>query len=131
MSLRAMNVKWLAIGFAIFVVLVILFADLGYLQGALAALHEFPFGDKIGHFLLIGILCFLIISSLIQAYPSWNPKWIAFAAIFALAVVFTLEEASQGPIRGRHASLGDLSANYAGILYFGILALRVNKKRKP
>jgi VanZ family protein len=122
--------KWLAILFTLFIFLIILFADLGLLEGPIDVMDSLPFGDKIGHFLLIGMLSFLIISSLIQALPKWDPKRVAIVASLILLFIFTVEEASQGPIRGRDASLADLSANYAGILFFGCIAFMVNKKRR-
>jgi hypothetical protein len=122
--------KWLTILFALFILAVILLADFGYLEKPLRIMHSFPLGDKIGHFVLIGILSFLVISSLIQALPGDAPKHVALNAGLMLAFVFTVEEVSQVPIRGRDASMADLSANYAGILVFSLLAWASNKKRR-
>jgi len=122
--------KWLAILFTLFILLIILFADLGFLNGPQRVMKSLPFGDKIGHFALIGTLSFLVISSLIQALPQQDPKQVAVIAGLILLFIFTVEEASQGPIRGRDASLADLSANYAGILVFSYLAWISNNKRR-
>lgn len=124
-----MNIKWLAFLFALFILAIIVFADLGLLRPLLFLISRVDYLDKVLHFLLIGTLTFLTSSALVEAFPSLNPKWVLLSAIFILAVVFTLEEISQGPIRGRDASWEDLAANYAGILVFGGLAwLRVRKR---
>ena len=122
--------KWLTILFTLFIFLIILFADLGFLGGPFRIIDSLPFGDKIGHFMLIGMLSFLIISSLFQAFPARDPKRMAIAAGLLLLFVFTVEEASQWPIAGRDASLADLLANYAGIVFFGCIAFFVDKKRR-
>lgn len=121
--------KWLAALFAVFILAVILLADFGYLREPLAALHAFPFGDKLGHFGLIGILSFLVISSSIQAVPARGPGLVAAVTGLILLVIFTAEEASQVRIHGRDASLADLSANWAGIVAFGFLAWLTNRAR--
>ena len=124
-----MNIKRLAFFFALFILTIILLADLGFLRPVLFLVSRVDYLDKILHFLLIGTLTFLVSSALVEALPSLNPKWVLLSAVFILAVVFTLEEISQGPIRGRDASWEDLAANYAGILVFGGLAwLRVRKR---
>jgi hypothetical protein len=124
-----LNIKWLAFLFALFILAIIVFADLGLLRPLLFLISRVEYLDKVLHFLLIGTLAFLTSSALVEALPSLNPKWVLLSATFLLAVVFTLEEISQGPIRGRDASWADLAANYAGILIFGGLAwLRVRKR---
>jgi VanZ family protein len=124
-----LNIKRLAFFFALFILTIILLADLGFLRPVLFLVSRVDYLDKILHFLLIGTLTFLVSSALVEALPSLNPKWVLLSAVFILAVVFTLEEISQGPIRGRDASWADLAANYAGILVFGGLAwLRVRKR---
>ncbi|MHB8776548.1 MAG: VanZ family protein [Anaerolineales bacterium] len=122
--------KRFAILFAIFLAAVILLADLGYMEVEIRILNMFPFGDKIVHFLLIGILDFLLTASLIQTLPSRSPIWVAVSVAFFLAVVFTIEEASQGSIRGRYASWKDLFANYTGIIFFGFMAWFLNRRPK-
>jgi VanZ family protein len=124
-----LNIKRLAIVFALFLFAIIFLADLGFLRPVLFLVSRVDYLDKILHFLLIGTLTFLVSSALVEALPSLNPKWVLLSAVFILAVVFTLEEISQGPIRGRDSSWADLAANYAGILVFGGLAwLRVRKR---
>lgn len=123
--------KWLTVVFAFFLTTIIILADLGYMQGRLRLLHSIPYGDKLGHFLLVGVLSFLLTASLLQAHPSRDPAWIAVSVGLILGFIFTVEEASQAFIRGREASFKDLFANYAGIIFFGFLAWILNGKRAP
>ncbi len=118
-----------AILFAVFVAALILLTDLGYLRVLLYIIHRIPLADKAVHFFVMGLLTFFVAASLLEAFPSRSPLWVTAACMFFFAVVFTVEEISQGPIRGRDASLEDLAANYAGILFFGCLAWLRNRKR--
>ncbi len=121
----------LAFLYTAFLILVIALADLGFLRAPMRHLNMVPHGDKLMHFLLIGILAFLIVGSAIQSLPSMNPKRVALIAGLVIALVFTVEEYSQNFYRGRNASWKDLLANYAGILFFGFVAWAYDKKRKP
>ena len=51
--------KWLTVLFTLFIILIIILADMGKL-GMLALLYRVPFADKVGHFILYGILVLLI-----------------------------------------------------------------------
>ena len=68
----------------------------------------------------------LVTFSLIQELPKQDPRRVAILAAIVLALIFGLEEASQGPIQGRDANILDLAANYAGIGCFGWLAWWMN-----
>jgi hypothetical protein len=48
--------KWLALVFSVFILAVIVGADMGTLLHAIRALYDFPNGDKVGHFVLFGLL---------------------------------------------------------------------------
>jgi hypothetical protein len=62
--------KWAAaVLFALFILLVIILADMGQL-GVFGFLNRIPYGDKVGHFLLYGILTLLIDLSLFRSLPS-------------------------------------------------------------
>ena len=50
--------RW-AIIFGLFMVLIIILADTGH-RGALPKVYDFPYGDKVGHFTLFGLLSFVI-----------------------------------------------------------------------
>ena len=122
-------IKTAAIIFSIFILCVIVFADLGYLRRPLYLMHKIPYGDKLGHFVLIGTLACLVIASAIQTRPDWNPNMTAIISALILAVIFSVEEASQVFFQDRHAGWKDLVANYAGIIAFGLFAWYTHKKR--
>ena len=51
---------FLAAGFFLFIAAIIVLADQGRLPGIIAALYDFPNGDKVGHFFLMGGLSLLV-----------------------------------------------------------------------
>lgn len=125
-----MKLKWLAIAFTIFIVVVIVLADLGRLRFLFWILGRFENLDVLLHFVLIGTLTFLVTASLLQTFPNKNLNMIVLASILFFLIVFTIEEVSQLHIRGRSFSVKDLAANYLGILVFGFLAWWKYGRRK-
>jgi polysaccharide biosynthesis protein VpsQ len=116
------KIRWLAVSFAVFIAIIIILADLGYLQPILWFVHEVENLDKVLHFLLIGTLTYLVSAGLIESFPYKNAKQIILGTIIFLLLFFTMEEFSQVGIRERSFSLIDLAANYLGILVFGFFA---------
>ncbi len=116
--------------FAVFILTVILLADTGRMPGILQFVHAIPFGDKLGHFLLIGILSFLLCKTAVRAFPHKQPQQVAALVCLGLAVVFGVEEASQSLIRVRNASFLDLLADWAGIALFGWLSVHFDHLHK-
>ncbi len=115
--------------FTLFLFALIVLADMGKLEFLLWIMNRFPLGDKIAHFFLVGILSFLVNRTVMRLLsPGQSPKWILMIATLVLLVIFTIEEISQIPIMNRDASLSDLAANYAGILFFAFLAWQTGKK---
>lgn len=112
--------KLLAAAFFLFLLLVAYWADTDSMPKILGAMLEIPYGDKIGHFVLYGILAYL----LTVAMPfrrvkilRWNlPLGLVLAAGFA-----SLEEISQLFFANRTASFIDLFSGYSGILAAVIL----------
>lgn len=113
--------KWLTLIFFVFIAAVVVAADEGRLPALIVALYAFPAGDKVGHFVLFGLLAFLLGLSLPLAGP---PRpWLTLAAAgMVLAVLVGAEEWSQSYFANRHASWADLASSYAGILSFTCLA---------
>lgn len=118
--------KWLTFLFTLFIVLIILLADLGKL-GILRIVNQIPFGDKIGHFALYGILTLLLDSTFIRSLPNRSPKLIIFLAGLTLVLIIGLEEYSQQFFAERTFDLVDLSFSYLGVGFFSRMALRMNK----
>jgi VanZ family protein len=105
--------KILAIIFTIFIIIIILLADTGRL-GFVAPLYDFPYGDKVGHFILFGFLTFLIILTVLRSHRYTNPKRIAVYWALFLALLITVEEFSQTYFASRTFDLLDLSFSYLG-----------------
>ncbi len=102
--------KYLAAAFAIFILAVVLLADQGRLPGFLYALYDFPYGDKLGHFLLMGGLALLANLALGQRSPR-----LRLLVTLGIAALVALEELSQELFLTRHADLLDLAASLCGI----------------
>ena len=88
-----------------------------------------PYGDKIGHFVLMGVLSFLANLMLsARSFQIWKFRYL-LGSLVVLAIV-TLDEISQIFIRGRSFDLTDLTADYSGIFLFGELARFIYEKGK-
>jgi VanZ family protein len=119
--------KWLAILFALIIILIIVLADLGTLPSYLQFWNDLPYGDKAGHFILYGILTLLVDLALFRSLPYRSRKWLAVTSGLILAVLIGLEEFSQQYFDNRTSSLKDLAASYLGVIFFSWLALRVRR----
>ena len=118
-----MLIKWAAILFALFILLIIVLADAGRL-GVLVFLNRIPFGDKAGHFILYGILTLLINLSLFRSFPSLPRMRIILSTGVVLAILIGLEEFSQQFFAKRSFDLVDLAFSYLGVIFFSWLALK-------
>ena len=118
--------KWLAGSFTLFIIVIIVLADTGNL-GILKIVNRIPYGDKVGHFILYGILTLLIDLTLFGSFPIRSPKLVAIVAGLILALLIGLEEFSQQYFAERTFSLRDLIASYLGVIFFSWLALRIKK----
>jgi VanZ family protein len=118
--------KWLTILFIVFIIVVIVFANNGKL-GSLHFIYDFPNGDKAGHFILFGILAFLLDLTVFQALPYADRKRVAVMIGLILALLIGLEEFSQKFIPERTCSLFDLLASCVGVFFFSWLALKTKR----
>ena len=117
--------KWLTFLFAGFIILIIVLADKGILSHYLGFVYDFPYGDKAGHFILYGILTFLINLTLFRSVPPQSRKLLAVKTGLILALLIGLEEFSQQFFANRTFSLLDLSFSYLGVVCFSWLALKI------
>jgi len=112
----------LALLFLLFILLIIVAADMGVLASYLGFIYDFPGGDKAGHFILYGILSFL----LARAFP--RPArlgGLSTPIVTLLLLVFAaLEEYSQKFFATRTYDLVDLTFSFLGILVGTWLASR-------
>ncbi len=114
--------KLAAFLFLVFIFLVILAADRGTIPPFLRALYRFPGGDLAGHFLLYGILAYL----LARAFPRRLQMGGFSLAVSSLWVsgLALAEELSQFFFPLRTPDLLDLACGLLGILLTDRLAFR-------
>jgi polysaccharide biosynthesis protein VpsQ len=98
----------LSLGFVAFIVFS---ADEGSMPIFIKHLYDYPNGDKLGHFLLMGSLAFVVALALPE---SWKLR-----GLLVLAGLLTLEECSQMFFPHRTFDLLDLACSLAGIAFFG------------
>ncbi len=120
--------KYTAVLFTIFIVVVVILADTGNLPRCLIMVYDFPGGDKLGHFILFGLLNFFITRAALSAFPSRSPVLVAFSAGLILALFVAAEEYSQNFFRLRTPDMIDLLAGYTGMLIGGRVALKYSQR---
>jgi len=107
---------------------IIFLADLRGTQYLLDFVRNIPFGDKIGHFFLMGILSLLVnLTFSVRNIAVWKLNYLLGSLI--VLVIVTLEEFSQKFIRGRSFDLFDLAVDYLGIFIFGEIARYIYQRR--
>ena len=116
-----MKLKWLTGIYALILVLIVFLADRKSSQFLFRPIRNMPYGDKAGHFLLMGLFSLILNLALsCKKVKIWKLNLLVGSLIVALVV--TLEEFSQIFIRYRSFDLTDLFFDYAGIFLFGQLA---------
>ena len=116
--------KWLTFFFALFIILIIIIADLGKLD-ILGFINQIPYIYNAGHFILYGILTLLLNLTFIRALHARSPKLIVATIGLILALIIGLEEYSQQFFENRTYDLVDLTFSYLGVVFFSWVALRI------
>jgi len=114
--------------FSILIVATVIGADVGRLPRPVDYLYHIPGGDKVGHFILFGILSFLLNKSAVLLFPTRDTLRIILTTSLLLSIVIGLEEWSQSLFPSRTMSIVDLAASYAGVATFAFLAYRTSQK---
>jgi polysaccharide biosynthesis protein VpsQ len=123
-----MRLKWLTIIYALFLVMLVYLASQKQYLFLFRFVRRTPHADKVGHFLLMGLLSFLVnLAFSCKRMKVGRAQLLTGSLLVALVV--TLEELSQIFLRYRSFDLTDLAFDYAGILLFGLLACRVMRFR--
>ncbi|WP_069470322.1 VanZ family protein [Candidatus Marithrix sp. Canyon 246] len=122
-----MNMKLITIFYVCFILFVIALANQGELGILAVIVYEVPYTDKLGHFILMGLLAFFLNLSLKCSTISILNSTFLKGSIIILILV-TLEEISQLLVETRTFDLMDLFADYLGIFVFGRLALYFNAR---
>ncbi len=119
--------KYWAVFFGVFMVAIVALADTGHL-GKLWLIYSFPGGHWVGHFVLFGLLGFVIELSLFEEYPSSDRKKLAIVTGLIVALFVGIEEFSQRFLPTRHSSPFDFFFSCFGIAFFSWLAIRLKRK---
>lgn len=106
--------------FALFIIAIIIGANADVLPLPLKRLTGFPGGDKAGHFILFGILSFLLNKSALVLHPKREPVRLVLTVSLLLAILIGLEEWSQSLFPARTMSFSDLFASYGGVFVFAL-----------
>ena len=97
---------------------IVALADIRETQFLFRFIQQLPFGDKIGHFTLMGMFSLVVNLALsARTIRIWKLNYLLGSSVVLLIV--TIEEVSQIYVRGRTFDAGDLLADAAGILIFG------------
>lgn len=119
--------KALSVIFLVFILAVIVLADVGELPLSIRALYRFPYGDKVGHFILFGLLNFFLTRAFLSSQPNPRRKRVAVSTGLILALFIALEEWSQQFFSTRTFDLLDLTASFLGVLVGGWVAWKMKK----
>jgi len=119
--------KYIAVLFFVFIVALIVLADTDHLPHFIHAIYDFPYGDKLGHFILFGLLNFFITSAFLSSNLSRPRGWVALSVGLILAVLVTAEEFSQKNFSSRTFDLLDLLASCVGVTVGGWTAWKIKR----
>ena len=118
--------RYFAALFLAFIIGLIVLADADLLPDFINAIYDFPNGDKVGHFILYGLLNFFITRAFLSALPTRRGGWVTLSVGLILALFVALEELSQMFFSARTFSLLDLTASLLGIIVGGWVAYKTN-----
>ena len=124
-----MRVKVLTIVFVVFLIGVVIVANLGLGPVVFRFLKYIPGGDKAGHFVLMGLLSLLVNLSFGAQRVTVGGLPLLKGSLIVMAVV-TVEELSQLLLKHRGFDLLDLAMDYLGIVAFGVLAEHLVQHRR-
>jgi len=115
--------KWLTFLFGIFIIAIIILADMGHL-GFLRMLTNHNL-DKVGHFILYGSMTLLLDLTFFRSHPHLSRKLILLRVGLIFALLIGLEEFSQRYFASRTFDLIDLTFSYLGVICFSWTAYKL------
>jgi hypothetical protein len=121
--------KIVLVAFVLFLAWVILMADSGGASWLFNFVRLIPAGDKAGHFVLYGILSFLVNHLYACATLQFGPLTVKRGSLMVMIPV-TIEEFTQLFFARRTFDLVDLVAGAFGIWFFGLVAARFLRWRQ-
>lgn len=121
--------KILLIVYVFVLAFIVFLADRKGTRYMLNFVGNIPYGDKLGHFCLMGVFAFLLNLVLnARTFKLWKFEYL-LGSLIVLAVV-TIEEISQIFVAGRTFDLSDLIFDFLGIFLFGELARLIIRRRR-
>jgi polysaccharide biosynthesis protein VpsQ len=121
MKISPASIKILTVCYILILAGIIFVANRRSTAYLLNFIGSIPYGDKLGHFLLMGMLSFLV-NILLNARTFGFGKWRYLLGSLIVWIVVTIEEVSQIYVRGRTFDWTDLIADTLGIIVFGEFA---------
>ena len=119
--------KLLTVAYLGLIASIVISADIGLLS--LSWVHRIPFGDKACHFLLIGILSFLLCASLSSHLQAKRKRTVVLSTMAVVAILTSMEEMTHSLLASRQFSEGDMLCNIAGTWLLGSLALLIPPRK--
>jgi polysaccharide biosynthesis protein VpsQ len=121
MPIKSAGMKILLIVYIFILAVIIFIASQKGTRYLLNFVGNIPYGDKLGHFLLMGFFAFLLNLVLnARTVRLWKFRYLLGSLI--VLIVVTLEEISQKFVAGRTFDGSDLIFDFLGIFLFGELA---------
>jgi hypothetical protein len=117
------------LGFGSFLCGLVWLADSGRARWLFRMAESIPGGDKVGHFVLFGLLAFLV-NLVMRATVFRFGKLTVLKGSAIVMVIVIAEEVSQQFFVSRSFELLDLTADLAGIWIFGQLACLYLKRER-
>ena len=119
----------ITLSFLVFLIWAIYQANTGSSNPVFELVGSLPYGDKIGHFSLFGILTLMF--NLTSRFKTFSLGCINLYYGTAIVSIFVLlEELSQGLIPTRTLDIMDLAADSIGITLFSLLSYVIAKRFK-
>lgn len=115
--------------YGLVIVAIVVLADTQRL-GIIGRLYEFPGADKVGHFVLYGVLSLLVNLVTLERWKRLGVWRVALLTSALLAALIGLEELSQNLFPARTSSWADLAAGYLGVALFAGVAVWIRLKRR-
>ncbi len=115
--------------FALFIAWIVYLADTGQDSIFFEVVKMLPLGDKLGHFVLFGLLALGANLALKHRGIRWG-RWLVPAGALLVFFVAAAEELSQMFVSGRTCDITDLLADVAGIASFTVIGLFFAARRR-
>src|SRR5215203_3702617 len=126
--IKSARMKILLVVYIFILAAIIFLADRRGTRYMLRFVGNIPYGDKLGHFLLMGGFSFLLNLVLdARTFSLWKIRYLLGSVI--VLVVVTIEEISQIFVSGRTFDWSDLVFDFLGIIIFGELARFISRRK--